>query len=302
MGSRLLVGQARHGAHQSFAVMAHAFRLCVQYHHQPVALTHGRSHTAFQPRIVLVGHHQLVDYDFHIVVLVAVQLHAWKCFLQFAVHADVEVTFLPHLLEQFLVVSLTVAHQRSKQIDALAFVLLQNEIQNLFLRIFHHLLAAEVRISLACPGIEQTQEVVYFGRGAHGRTRVLVRRLLFDGDDGAQARYLVHVRTLQITQEVAGIGRERLDVTPLSLGKDGVESQRRLAATAQPRDDCQAVSRNLCVDVLQVVYPGSVDIDIFVFFLHIRLHFIQLAKINVSWRISAGTALFSALEQHNIIS
>ena len=226
MGGRLLIGKARHRTHQAFAVVAQTFRLHIQYHHQPVALTHGRRHTAFQPRVVLVGHDQFVYHHLHIVILVAVQLHARQRFLQFAVHTDVQVTLLPYLFEQFLIVSLAIAHQRSKQVDAFAFVFLQNEIQNLFLRIFHHLLAAEIRISLTRPGIEQTKEIVDFGCGAYGRARVLVRCLLFDGDDGAQSRYLVHIRALQIAQEVAGIGRERFDVAPLSLGKDGVESQR----------------------------------------------------------------------------
>ena len=86
-----------------------------------------------------------------------------------------------------------------------------------------------VAIGLAGTGKEQAQEIIDFGGGAYGGAWVAVGGFLFDADDGAEACYLIHVRTFQSAQKVAGIGREGLNVAALSLGKNGVEGERRLA-------------------------------------------------------------------------
>jgi hypothetical protein len=47
--------------------------------------------------------------------------------------------------------------------------------------------------------------------------------LLVDGYGGAQAFDIVDVRFLHLPQELPGIGRQRLDITALPLGVDGIE-------------------------------------------------------------------------------
>jgi hypothetical protein len=42
---------------------------------------------------------------------------------------------------------------------------------------------------------------------------------------------VVHVRLLELAQELAGVRGQGLYVPPLALGKDGIESQRRLATS-----------------------------------------------------------------------
>ena len=136
--------------------MAHLARRHILYHQQAVALLHGGSHAVLQAHIVLVRRNQFVDDHLHIVILVSVQLHAGQCFAHFAVHPDIEVALLAHLLEQVLVVSLTVAHQGSQDIDALALIIAQNQLQDLLFGVLHHLLAGQIGVSLARTGIEQT--------------------------------------------------------------------------------------------------------------------------------------------------
>ena len=180
--------------------------LHVQYHHQSVSLAHGCGHTILQAGIVLVSHQQFVYHHLHIVILVSVQLHAGDGFHHLSVHPHVQVAFLTHLLEEFLVMSLAVAHQRSQQVDAFTLVFFQDKVQYLLLGVLHHLLAAQVGVGHARPGKEQTQVVIYLGRGAHGGTGILIGGLLLDGDDRAKAANLVYIRTLQVTQEVTRIG------------------------------------------------------------------------------------------------
>ena len=269
VGSRFLVGYPRDRTHQPLAVMADFVGRGIENHNQPVALLHGGGHTLFQALVVLVGsYHHLVYHHFDVVVLVSVEFHAMHDFTHFAIDADIEVAFLADILEKFLVVSLSGTYQGSQQIDTLSLIVLMNQVENLLFRVLHHLLSRQIGIGNTGTGIKQTEIVVDFGGGAYGRTGILVGGLLFDGNHRAKACNLVHIRTLHASQEIAGIRREGFDVSPLAFRKESIESQRRLSTTAQPRDDGQAIAGNFHIDVLQVMYPGTIYIDIFFVFCH----------------------------------
>jgi len=81
------------------------------------------------------------------------------------------------------------------------------------------------------PGVEEPQVVVDLGDGPDGGAGVAARRLLVDGDGRGQALDEVDVGLVHLPEELAGVGREGLDVAPLALGVDRVEGERRLAGT-----------------------------------------------------------------------
>lgn len=186
---------------------------------------------------------------------VAVELHARHHLAQLAVGAHGEEPLAPHGLEELLVVTLPGAHQGGEQQHLAPFVALQDEADDLLLGVFHHPFARHVRVGIGCPGVEQSQEVVDFCHRAHRRTRVLVRGFLFNADDGAEARNLVHVGPFQVVQEVTCVGREGFDITPLAFGIERVEGQRAFSRPAQSRDDTQALAWQGDVGVFQVVDP-----------------------------------------------
>jgi hypothetical protein len=64
---------------------------------------------------------------------------------------------------------------------------------------------------------------------------------------------LVDVGLLHQLQELARIGRQRLDIAALALGVDGVEGQRGFARARQPGEHHQLVARDVDVDVLEIV-------------------------------------------------
>jgi hypothetical protein len=103
------------------------------------------------------------------------------------------------------------------------------------------------------PGEQQAQIVVDLGDRADGGARVARGGLLLDGDGRRQAVDLVDVRLLHHLEELAGIGRKRLDIAALALGVDRIEGERRLAGAAEAGQHDQAVTRQLEVDVLEVV-------------------------------------------------
>ena len=75
------------------------------------------------------------------------------------------------------------------------------------------------------PREEQAQVVVDFGDRADRRARIVGGAFLVDGNRRGEAFDIVHIRLLHLAEELAGVGRERLDVAALALGKDGVEGQ-----------------------------------------------------------------------------
>ena len=92
-------------------------------------------------------------------------------------------------------------------------------------------------------GEEQAQVVVDLGDRADGRARVRGGGLLLDGDRRREAVDEIDVRLLHLLEELAGVGRQRLDVAPLPLGVDRVEGERRLPRPGQAGDDHQPVPR-----------------------------------------------------------
>ena len=109
---------------------------------------------------------------------------------------------------------------------------------------------------------EQPQVVVDLGDRADGRPRVSRCALLVDADGRRQAVDLVDVGLLHLAQELARVGRQRLDVAALTLGVDGVEGEARLAAAGQPGDHDQPIARHLHVEVLEVVLAGTANDDL----------------------------------------
>ena len=172
-----------------------------------------------------------------------------------------QITLAAQTLEELTIMSLTATHHRCQNENLPSGIVVHDHVDDLLLGVFHHRFARHVAVCLAGTGKEQSQVVVNLGRGTHGGTRILVGSLLFDADDGRQSGNLIHVGTLHASQEVAGVGRERLNIAALSLGKDGVEGQAGLAAAAQSGDDRQRVSGNGDVDVLQIVDTRSPDVD-----------------------------------------
>ena len=73
---------------------------------------------------------------------------------------------------------------------------------------------------------EHAQIVVDLGCGAHGRAGVAGDDFLFDGDGWRNTTDEVTLGFVHATEELAGIARQTLHITPLTFGIQGVEGQR----------------------------------------------------------------------------
>ena len=108
-------------------------------------------------------------------------------------------------------------------------------------------------------GEEDLHVVVDLGHRAHGRSRVLDRMGLVDGDGGRNPVDLLDQWLVHAIQELPGVGGEAFDVPPLSLGVEGVEGERGFSRAGDSGDGDQASERDVDVEVLEVVLAGAAD-------------------------------------------
>src|SRR5258706_115209 len=73
---------------------------------------------------------------------------------------------------------------------------------------------------------------------------------------------LIDVGLFHQLQELARVGRKRLDVAALSFRVEGVEGERGFSRARQPRDHDQPVSRQIDVQVLEIVRARAADADL----------------------------------------
>ena len=143
---------------------------------------------------------------------------------------------LRRLLEQVAELALAVAHDR--RVDGEARPLGQREdlLDDRVDRLPRDRAAADRAVRPPDAGVEEPQVVVDLGDGADGRARVARGRLLVDRDRRREPVDRVDVGLLHHLQELARVGRERLDVAPLPLGVDRVEGEARLPGAGEPGD------------------------------------------------------------------
>ena len=84
---------------------------------------------------------------------------------------------------------------------------------------------------------------------------------LLDGDGGRQALDQIHIGLVHQLQKLARVGAQAFNITALAFGIQGVESERRLARTAEPGDDNQLVARDIEVDIFKVVRTRPANAD-----------------------------------------
>ena len=81
--------------------------------------------------------------------------------------------------------------------------------------------------------------------------------LLLDGDRGRESFDRIDVGLLHQAEELPRVGGQRLHVTALAFGINGIERERRLPRSRQPGDDCEPIAWYDNVDVAEVVLAGA---------------------------------------------
>ena len=84
---------------------------------------------------------------------------------------------------------------------------------------------------------------------------------LLDRDRRRKTFDEIDVRFFHLIEKLPGIGGQTLDVTPLAFGIERIESERRLSRAAQAGDNDQFLTRNLDVEILEIVLARTTDLD-----------------------------------------
>ena len=208
-----------------------------------------------------LGDDEAVDDHVDVVPLVAVEVELLVDVADGAVDADAHEAEALDGLEDLLVLASAVADDGREQHRARPRRLGEHGVDDLLHGLAADDLPAVQAVRDAGAGVEQAQVVVDLGHRGDGGARVLRDALLVDRDGGGEAVDVIDVGLLHEAEELARVRGERLHITSLALGVDGVEGERGLAGAAQPRDDDEAVARNLDRDVLEVVLASAGDGD-----------------------------------------
>ena len=207
-------------------------------------------------------HADAIDDDVDVVLLRLLQLRHVGRLDGLAVDPKAHVALVLHVLEQLDELTLAVAHDRRQDHEAGVGGQGQRRIDHLAHALRLQRERVRRAVGRACAREEQAQIVVDLGDGADGRARVVRGRLLLDRDRGREALDHVDIGLVHQLQELAGIGRETLDVAALALGIERVEGEARLARAREAGDDDEPVPRDVEVDVLEVVRAGAAHADL----------------------------------------
>jgi len=191
------------------------------------------------------------------VLLVAGQVHLDGQLQELAVDAHPTEAPGGQVGQELLVGTLATADHRCDDLEPGALGQVEDPVDDLLRRLAHQPFAGLRAVRHADPGEQKTQIVVDLGDGADGRAGVAPRAFLVDRDGRAEPLDLIDVRFFHQTQELAGIGGERFDITALPFGVDCVEGQAAFAAAAEPGDDDQLVARDLQVNIFEVVFSRT---------------------------------------------
>ena len=211
--------------------------------------------------IAVPGHHP-VHHHLDAVLVALVQLGRIIEFHRFPVHHGADVALGMEFSQKLLELSLAVIDHRCQQHQA---TLAERH------DLVHHLayglgFQGDVMVratGFPDPGEQQAEVVVDFGHRADRGARIVGGGLLLDADRRGESLDQVHLRFLHHRKELPGIGGEGLDIAPLTLRVNGVEGQRRLSRSRQPRENDELVPGKVEVYCLEIVRARTANADFF---------------------------------------
>ena len=210
----------------------------------------------------VVAHHQPVDHDRDVVLVALVEHDRFLQHPQPLVDLHAREAVRAQLLQELAVLALAPAHHWGEHHEAGPLPQLHHLVNDLLRRLPDDRPPADGTVGLANTRPQQPQVVVDLRDRADRRARVARGRLLIDRDRRREPLDRIHVGLVHLAQELARVGRQRLDITSLPLGVDRVERQAALARAGQPRDHDERISRQRQRDVLEVVLPRPRDDDL----------------------------------------
>ena len=201
--------------------------------------------------------------DLNGVLFVFLQLDLLVQLIEVPVNTRPDITGALGVLQHLGVLALLAPDDRRHDLNPRPLWQRQHLIDDLVNGLLPDLLAAVGAMGRARSGPQQTKIVVDLRHGTHSGPGVFAGGFLVDGDSGAEALDIVHVRLVHLAQKHPGVGRKALHIPSLALGVDRVEGQRGFSAAGYTGHHHQLVPGDGDVDIFQVIGPGTFYNDIF---------------------------------------
>ena len=231
--------------------------------HQSAGELGGGLHAVRQPLADVRSDDEPVHDDLDGVLFVLLQLDLLVQLVEVSVHPDTDIAGALGVLKHLGVLALFAPDHRSHHLNSRSLRQRQHLIDDLVDGLLADLLAAVGAVGRTRSGPQQTEIIVDLRHGAHGGPGVFAGGFLVDGDSGAEALDIVHVRFVHLAQKHPGVGRKALHIPSLALGVDRVEGQRGFSAAGYTGHHHQLVPGDGDVDIFQVIGPGTFYNDIF---------------------------------------
>ena len=228
-------------------------------HDQPVGQPQRGLHRVGEPLLGARLDREPVDDHGDVVLLLLLELRRIGELVHRAVDEHARVALPLQVGEQIDELALARAHDGREHLEARALFHRQHLVDDLLRGLLLDHLPADRAVRYARAGVEQPQVVVDLGDRADGGARVAVGGLLVDRDGRGEALDEVDVGLVHLAEELAGVGRQRLDVAPLALREDRVEREAGLARPREAGEHDEAVARDVEIDATKVVFAGTAN-------------------------------------------
>ena len=96
-------------------------------------------------------------------VFITVYAHSRYYFLYLSIDPGIYIAIAPDLFEQLPVMSLPSPYQGSQHINLLPRVSIHNDLQDLILRVLHHLFTGYIGKCIRCPGKKKPEKIIDLG-------------------------------------------------------------------------------------------------------------------------------------------
>ncbi len=203
-----------------------------------------------------------IDHGLHRVLPSFVQAFQFVALNDLAVDAQADPSRPPRLGEEFPKLALAVDQERSQQSQAAAFRPGKDFPGNLFGALAGNPVAALVAVLDANACVQNPQVVGDFGNGAHRRAWVVARGFLLDGDSWGEPANGFVTWLLHLAEKLPRVSREGFHVTTLAFGVEGVEGEGGFPRAGHAGHDYELFLWDANVNVLEVVFPGALDVDV----------------------------------------
>ena len=205
--------------------------------------------------------HQPVYHQFNGMLLILFAGDLLGKIIQNAIHTDTGKAGFPGILKHLLMLAFFAADNGRKHQKAGSLPQVKHPVHDLIHGLPADLLTALGTVGNTYPRPQKTQVVIDLRHRTNGGTGVLGGGFLIDGNGRRKTVDGIHIGLVHLSQKLPGIGAEALHIPALTFRVNGIERQAGFTGTGQTGKDHKLVPWNGKIDVLQVVFSGSPDMD-----------------------------------------